>query len=125
MRMEQGYTVLEVTVALALFVSVLVPAIGGALHVMTRGSVRPAVEALAQGQRILEETLRHRRFQDRTWMSEDGRWAFRRTVRRQGKQVRLTVRVWRARGPARLEAATKKKPLLRLATTRLADQNSQ
>lgn len=117
---ECGYSVLEVTVALALLVSVLLPAVGGALHVMTRGSAQSDIEALNRGQAQMEETLRHRQFRDDQWLSEDERWAIQRAVTRRDEVVTIEIRVWRARGPIPLQAATEGEPLVRLVTTRLA-----
>lgn len=122
---EEGYSVMEVTVALALFISVLVPAIGGALHVMTRGSVQEDVEALAHGQRLMEEALHKRQFEDREWLSQNGRWVFRRQVERKEDRVTLTIRVWRARGSSEIERATKTQPLFRAVTTRILPETDQ
>lgn len=116
---ECGYSVLEVTVALALLVSVLLPAVGGALHVMTRSSAQSDIEALNRAQAQLEETLRHRQFRDDQWLSEDERWAVQRAVARRDEVVTIEIRVWRARGPIPLQAATEGEPLVRLATARL------
>lgn len=119
---ERGYSVLEVTVALALLVSVLLPAIGGALHVMTRGRVQPEIEALNRAQAQMEETLRHRQFGDDTWLSDDQRWALQRVVTRRDEVVTIEIQVWRARGPISLQAATRGEPRVRLVTARLAVQ---
>jgi hypothetical protein len=122
---EAGSSVLEVTVALALFVSVLLPAVGGALRVMTRGSVQPDVEALARAQRQMERTLRHRRFRDAQWLGPKGRWAYERSVRRRGRHVTIHLQVWRARGTEGRRAVTEKSPLVSLRTTRLARRSGR
>jgi type II secretory pathway component PulJ len=119
---ENGYSVLEVTVALAIFASVLVPAIGGAVHVMTVGGAQTDVQALAEARRVMESTLQRRRFRRRTWLSGDGRWAFQREIRRREDRVTIVVRVWRARGRVGPQAATQPPPLIQLATTRLSSE---
>lgn len=118
---ERGYSVLEVTVALALFVTVLVPAIGGTLQIMTQGSAETKIEALSHAQWVMEETLRNRTFRERRWLSDDGRWAFQRALSSADDRVTIEVRVWRARGAAGLDAVTNQDPLVELVTTRLND----
>lgn len=118
---EHGYSVLEVTVALALFVTVLVPAIGGTLRIMTQGSAGTEIEALTHAQWVMEETLRNRTFWERRWLSDDGRWAFQRVLSSADDRVTIEVRVWRARGTAGLDAVTNQDPLVQLVTTRLND----
>lgn len=121
---EQGYSVLEVTVALVLFGTVLVPAIGGVVTIMTYGSAGTEVQALAHAQRVMENTLHDRRFDDRTWFDETRRWAFQRSVQHERNSHTVTVRVWRARGRVTLSTVVEEEPTVKLVTTRLADEGS-
>lgn len=125
-RSEHGASVLEVTVALALFATVLVPAVTGAIQIMMRGNAEEDIKALILAQQVMEKTLQYRRYDDRSWQSKNGRWALQRNVDRNAPLVTVTICVWQARGA---DKATGDKargaPIVELTTTRLSSHSAE
>lgn len=108
---ESGYTLVEVVVATALLLIVLVPVAGTAVYLLKAQQNEPYVHALVLGQQAMEATLHERAYQDASFVLEEGRWRVERTVQRRGRQVTIRVRVFRRGRPG---------PLTELMTIRLA-----
>ena len=109
-RGTAGHTLVEVVVTTALVVTVLVPMSSLAVYLLTVKQNKPHVEALAIGQRVMEETLHARNYVSQTRELEGGRWSVRKTVSRTGNRVAIVVHVFRRNQPH---------PLVELMTVRL------
>ena len=109
-RGTAGHTLVEVVVTTALVVTVLVPLSSLAVYLLTVKQNKPHVEALAIGQRVMEETFHARSYVSQTTELEGGRWRVRKTVAQTGNQVAIVVRVFRRNQP---------RPLMELMTVRL------
>lgn len=109
-RGTAGHTLVEVVVTTALVVTVLVPLSSLAVYLLTVKQNKPHVEALAIGQRVMEEALHARNYVSQTIELEGGRWRVRKTVSRMGNRVAIVVHVFRRNQP---------RPLVELMTVRL------
>lgn len=121
---EDGHTVLEATIAAALLVTVLVPAVGAIAHVATRHAEQDRIVALNLAQDALETSLDRPSGTAGVWTSADGRWTLARTTDRRGAVVTVTVRVWRTRGDASEDVRRTQSPTVRLSTDRFVDTDS-
>ena len=109
-RGTAGHTLVEVVVTTALVVTVLVPLSSLAVYLLTVKQNKPHIEALAIGQRVMEETLHVQSYVSQTMELEGGRWRVRKTVSQTGNRVTIAVRVFRRNQP---------QPLVELMTVRL------
>lgn len=105
-----GYAVLEVVVATALIVTVLVPLSGMAIYPFTVNQNEPHLVALMLGRHTMEEALHARSYESQTIRLEQGRWRVHKTITQAGNQITIRVRVFRRHRP---------KPLVELMTVRL------
>ncbi len=109
-HVEAGFSIIEVTVAMALLVTVLIPL--GSFTVQFIGERRNERElrALALGRLLMEETLHLESYGSEERWTPDRKWRMRKTVTRTGRQVRIIIQVYRHPHPD---------PYLRLFTIRL------
>lgn len=93
MRGAEGYTITESTVALALLLTVLVPAAATLTYLATQQHTRHTVEALALAQRTMERTLAAQAYES----SEEavGPWRVVTEAEERGRLVTVAVRVYR------------------------------
>ncbi len=107
---EAGFSIIEVTVALALLVTVLIPLSSFTVQFIGERRNERELRALALGRQYMEETLHLKTYNaDQRWTA-DRKWRMRKTVTRIGDQVIIAVDVFRATEPV---------PYLHLMTLRL------
>ena len=110
LRKTAGHSVVEVVVATALVVTVLIPLSGLAIYLLTAEQNEPHLVALTIGQQAMEETLHKRDYESQTvWLQED-RWRVQKRVTQAGNQITIVIHVFRQHRP---------KPLVELMTVRL------
>lgn len=115
---EDGYTVLESTIAAALLSTVLVLVIGTLVVFTSRHAQRDRIAGLAVAQHALETSIDREQYEPASWATQDGRWALERTAHEEEGSVTVTVRVWRTRN-ADPEITRRSRPaLLQLSTAR-------
>jgi type II secretory pathway component PulJ len=115
---EDGYTVLESTIAAALLSTVLVLVIGMLVVFTSHHAQRDRIAGLAVAQHALETSIDREHYEPASWSTQDGRWALERTAHEEEGTVTVTVRVWRTRS-ANPEATRRSRPaLLQLSTAR-------
>lgn len=117
LRKENGHTVLEGTVAVALLLTVLVPVVGVISHTATQHAQRDRITATVMAQDALERTLQQDAFHPATWTSADARWTLTRTVDAPASVATVTIQVWRARS-APEDVRDRRPPLVELSTAR-------
>ncbi len=101
---ERGYTVAESAVALALLLTVLVPAVGTLTYLVTQKRTEHRMEALVFARHEMEQTLAAERFEPA--VRQDGAWRTVRDIDSQDGLVVITLSVYRApRGDATGESA--------------------
>ena len=115
---EDGYTVLESTIAAALLSTVLVLVIGMLVVFTSRHAQRDRIAGLAVAQHALETSIDREQYEPASWSTQDGRWALERTAHEEEGTVTVTVRIWRTRN-ANPETTRRSRPaLLQLSTAR-------
>ncbi|MEL6706546.1 MAG: hypothetical protein AAFP15_19940 [Bacteroidota bacterium] len=108
---ESGHTLAESAVAVALLLTVLVPAAMFLVFLTTQPRTAHQSEALALAQAYLEETIATEAFEDATTRTADTAWTLERSVAFEGDLALVTVAVYRRDRPT---------PLVTLQTARLA-----
>lgn len=103
---EDGHTIAEAAVALALLVTVLIPAAALLTRLVTEERVRHRIEAAALAQAAVEEAVATRRYEGER---EVGPWRMVWEAERQGPLVVLVARVYRRQSA---------EPLVELRTVR-------
>lgn len=112
-RGEAGHTLAESAVAVALLLTVLVPAAMFLVFLTTQPRTAHQAEALSLAQALMEETLARAAFEDATTRTPDEAWTLSRTVAFEGDLVLVSVAVYRRGRPT---------PLVTLETARLAPE---
>ncbi|MEL6499772.1 MAG: hypothetical protein AAFQ31_14695, partial [Planctomycetota bacterium] len=105
------HTLAESAVAVALLLTVLVPAAMFLVFLTTQPRTAHQAEALALAQAYLEETIATEAFEDATTRTSDAAWTLERSVAFEGDLALVTVAVYRRDRPT---------PLVTLRTARLA-----
>lgn len=115
---ENGYTVLESTIAAALLSTVLVLVIGTLVVFTSHYAQRDRITGLAVAQHALERSIDREHYEPAFWATHDRRWAIERTAREEEGTVTVTVRVWRTRKADPAASRRTRPALLQLSTTR-------
>ncbi|MEM6335939.1 MAG: prepilin-type N-terminal cleavage/methylation domain-containing protein [Bacteroidota bacterium] len=97
-RDESGFSIIEVLVALALLLVVLVPLSGFGLKLMGEHHNERQIEALQLARQEMERTILDESYRDVERTTSDERWTIRKNVERHGELVHVQVSV--ARQPA-------------------------
>jgi len=107
---EAGYSLIEVTTALTLFIGILVPISGALAYWMTHTRNQHEIQALALGQQYMETTLHEANYaSEQTWVN-DYTWRLSRIVIHDQPRVTVLVRVY---------YREQNEPLVELMTQRL------
>lgn len=106
-RATEGYTIAESTVAIALLLTVLIPAAATLTYLATQQHTRHTVEALALARRTMERTLASEAYEP----SEEsvGPWRIVTGVEERGRLVAIAVHVYRGEA---------ERPVIELTTAR-------
>jgi hypothetical protein len=93
---ESGHTLVETVAALALLITVLIPASMAAAQLFTRDRAAERSEALRRAERVVEMALRDEEPESRVWSGEKGLWRVVQNVRRSKGLYLITVQVYRS-----------------------------
>jgi len=110
LRDTAGHSLIEVTVATSLVVSVLIPLSGLVVYLLNSHPNAPHLVALAIGEQFMEETLHERSYVSQHVPLDRNRWLVHKSVSHEGNQVTITIRIFRRNRP---------RPLVELITVRL------
>lgn len=91
---EGGYSLVEVTTALTLFIGILVPLSGALAYWMTHTRNEHEIHALALGQHYMATTIQEANFASEQEWVEDYTWRLSRTVLHNEPRVTVLVRVY-------------------------------
>lgn len=93
-REEDGYSLVEITTALTLLVSILVPLSGSVAYWMTYTHNQHEIEALVHAQRVMEATLHEESYSSDNIWEDNYRWRISKIVLEDRPQVTILVRVY-------------------------------
>ena len=93
---EEGYSLIETSVALGLFVTALVPLCALLVTLLSSQRPRQEIEAQLMAQQVMEETVAGNDFAPLDTLFVRNRWRVRKSIRQEGALVVIRVRVTRA-----------------------------
>lgn len=111
---EKGYTMVEQMVALALFLSVLMPAGTFFIYMNSKLTAEKKIQARSFAQKEMELTLLNKRYKSREVQVGKRKWILRKEVRKAEAMVEIKIEVW--------ESAKRANPLITLKTIRYVDK---
>lgn len=91
---EAGYSLVEITTALTLLVSILVPLGGSVAYWMTYTRNQHEIEALAHAERVMETTLHEESYSPANIWEDDYRWRISKNILDDSPQITILVRVY-------------------------------